>query len=236
MTVTVPNRSWMAAGGPSAAAAATGSSSTTRSRSFPGSRPSLRSRTAPPTRCTPGRSANAASPGRAGARGSRASAAATPRACQPAATARSGAVGHALGARVRGAVRAAVHRAAGLDAVADDLAAAVGAGRRERVDRALEGVEGAARAAGDRDLHRLVVVVAADVAGSHGPAATPGSYRANRDPGGGEVRARLRHGVGAVVEDRRAEDGVGARADALDEVVERARSARGDDRHPHRPG
>src|SRR5688572_12421112 len=50
-------------------------------------------------------------------------------------------VGHLVGSGVARAVCAAVHRPAGLVAVADDLAAAVRARRRERVDRALERVE-----------------------------------------------------------------------------------------------
>src|SRR5919108_5956229 len=70
-------------------------------------------------------------------------------------------------ARLARAVRAAVHRRAGLVSVADDRAAAVVASRRDRVDRALEGVERAWRAARDADLHSPVVLVPADLAGRH---------------------------------------------------------------------
>src|ERR671922_655046 len=70
-------------------------------------------------------------------------------------------------ARLARAVRAAVHRRAGLVSVPDDRAAAVVASRRDRVDRALEGVERAWRAARDADLHSPVVLVPADLAGRH---------------------------------------------------------------------
>src|SRR5690606_25400934 len=69
-------------------------------------------------------------------------------------------------ARLPGAVRAAVHRAVVLGAVADDPALAVGAGGRHGVDRAFERVVGAASVA-HHDLEGLVVVVAAVVAGGH---------------------------------------------------------------------
>src|SRR4051812_29839184 len=69
-----------------------------------------------------------------------------------------GVVDDALGSRGVGAVRAAVEGAVRLDAVADDLAAAVGADGRELVDRALEAVEGV-RLARRHDLKRHVVFV-----------------------------------------------------------------------------
>src|SRR5918999_6190497 len=65
-----------------------------------------------------------------------------------------------------GTVRAAVHGAVRLDAVPDDLAAAVVAGRRDRMDGALEAVEHVGLAAAS-DLHRLVVLVAAHLALRH---------------------------------------------------------------------
>src|SRR5437764_1355733 len=49
-----------------------------------------------------------------------------------------------------GAVRATEHRSAGLEAVADDPAAAMFAFRRQRVDRALEAVEIVRQAAARR--------------------------------------------------------------------------------------
>src|SRR2546423_7784878 len=69
-------------------------------------------------------------------------------------------------ALVLGAMGAAKHPAGGLDAVADDLAAAMGAGGRHRLDRAFEAVEGH-RAAGIGDLEGLVVIIAADIACRH---------------------------------------------------------------------
>src|SRR4051812_49628960 len=57
---------------------------------------------------------------------------------------------------------AAVEGAVGLDAVADDLAPAVRADRRELVDRALEAVEGVAVARRDH-LERQGVVISADL-------------------------------------------------------------------------
>src|ERR1700704_2966996 len=65
-----------------------------------------------------------------------------------------------------GAMGAAIHLAAGLDAMADDLAAAMGASGRHRVDRAFEAVEGH-RTAGIRHLECLIVIVAADIACRH---------------------------------------------------------------------
>src|SRR5262245_61098848 len=78
-----------------------------------------------------------------------------------------GAVLEGRHARLAGAMRAAVEAAGRLDAVPDDLAAAVLAHRRQPVDRALEGVEGV-RGAADANLERLVVIVTTDVASSHG--------------------------------------------------------------------
>src|SRR4051812_11643502 len=65
------------------------------------------------------------------------------------------------------AVRAAIERAAGLDAVADDHARAVLAPRRQLVNGALEAVEGVTPA-GDDDLKAPLVFVAADLAFRHG--------------------------------------------------------------------
>src|SRR4051812_35957236 len=70
------------------------------------------------------------------------------------------------------AVGAAVHGAVRLHAVADDLAAAVAAGGRKRVDGAFEAVEDV-RGAADGDLHGLVVVVAADLTLRHVTAPFP---------------------------------------------------------------
>src|SRR5919198_1209237 len=70
-----------------------------------------------------------------------------------------------------GAIGTAVEAEAGLDPVADDPAAAVLADRRQRVDGALEAVEGVARPLRD-DLERLVVVVAANLAARHGSASS----------------------------------------------------------------
>src|SRR5262245_43924004 len=67
-------------------------------------------------------------------------------------------------AGARRAVRAAVVELATLDAVADDAGAAVVADRREQLDRTLEAVEDVRFAAHDH-LERLLVVVAADLAG-----------------------------------------------------------------------
>src|SRR5205807_9549091 len=69
-------------------------------------------------------------------------------------------------ALVPGAMGAAIHPAASLDAMPDDRAMAMRAAWGHRVDRAFETVE-AHRAAAGRDLERLVVVVAANVAFGH---------------------------------------------------------------------
>src|SRR5215216_1398252 len=66
-----------------------------------------------------------------------------------------GPIGNRFHAGLLGTVCAAEHAVAGLHAVADDPAAAVLAGRRQRVDRALERVEHVARAV-LLDGHRLV--------------------------------------------------------------------------------
>src|SRR5687768_11635087 len=63
-------------------------------------------------------------------------------------------------------MRAAEHLAAGFDAVAQDAAAAVRAGRRELLHRAFKAVEGMGGAR-DGDAHRLVVIVAARFAAWH---------------------------------------------------------------------
>src|SRR3982751_2779853 len=68
--------------------------------------------------------------------------------------------------RFLGAARAAVEGPVALDAVADDLAAAMGALRRQRVDGALERVEGVWFPS-HRHGERLVIVVAAYLAFRH---------------------------------------------------------------------
>src|SRR3954470_96720 len=65
------------------------------------------------------------------------------------------------------AVGAAEELAVRLDAVADDLAAAVLAHRGHLVDRTLEAVEGVPRAGRDH-LERLVVLIATDFTRRHG--------------------------------------------------------------------
>src|SRR5215213_671515 len=79
------------------------------------------------------------------------------------------AVGDLRVTRLARAMRAAVHRSAGLMAVPDDRATTVRTTRRERVYCALEGVEGPSLAARHDDLHRLVIVVTAHLALSHNP-------------------------------------------------------------------
>src|SRR5687767_2593311 len=76
-------------------------------------------------------------------------------------------VDDALGPLGVRAVRAAVEGVVRLDAVADDLAAAVGADGRQLVDRALEAVERVGDSGG-HDLKRHVIVVAAHFALGHG--------------------------------------------------------------------
>src|SRR5262245_50554380 len=72
-------------------------------------------------------------------------------------------VAQARHARVLGALDAAEDGAVLLDAVADDAAAAMSALRRQRVNGALERIEGVLVVA-HRDRERLVVIVAADFA------------------------------------------------------------------------
>src|SRR5436190_11215100 len=64
-------------------------------------------------------------------------------------------------------MRAAIRFSARLVAVAQDAAAAVAAYRRELLDRALEAVEDVVVAARAGHTERLVVAVAADLAGTH---------------------------------------------------------------------
>src|SRR5712692_10849049 len=65
-----------------------------------------------------------------------------------------------------GAMLAAEERAFLFESVTDDMDAAVLAGRRQRMDRALEAVEGVGRAV-HAHLKRLVVVVSAGFASGH---------------------------------------------------------------------
>jgi len=64
-------------------------------------------------------------------------------------------------------MRTAIHRAARFDPVSDDLAIAVGTGRRHRMDSALEAVEGHG-SPGLGYLEGLVVFVATNIACGHG--------------------------------------------------------------------
>src|SRR3954471_22357193 len=86
-------------------------------------------------------------------------------------------VGDAVLTALARTVRAAVHRSAGLMAVTDDRAAAVITARRDRVDRTLEGIEHV-RLAAERDLHRVLVLVAAHLARRHLAAPSVVAYRA----------------------------------------------------------
>ena len=81
------------------------------------------------------------------------------------------------------AVGTAVERALGLDAMSDDSALAVRAGRRQCVNRALETVEDVGFS-GVNHLKRLVVVVSADFALGHGILLVGGG---KRDPSHREV-------------------------------------------------
>jgi hypothetical protein len=81
---------------------------------------------------------------------------------------RSDVIGHGCDACLTGTVGATEKRAFGLDAVPDDLAAAVIANGREFVDRALEAVENVARP-GRHDLEGKVIIVAADFTDGHDP-------------------------------------------------------------------
>src|SRR5829696_1769520 len=103
------------------------------------------------------------------------------------------------------AVRAAIHRAAGFEAVPDDRAAAVLAAWRDRVDRALERVVCVSLAARDGDPHRLVVVVTAYFADRHWgpPSGLPAGDRVlylllvhRRAAGGTEVLRLLANLIG----------------------------------------
>src|SRR5262245_45069573 len=78
----------------------------------------------------------------------------------------SGAILEAGNALLLGAVGAAVERAGSLDPVADHPAPAMGTGRGQGVDGALEAVEGV-RPAREGDGERLVVVVPTNVAFRH---------------------------------------------------------------------
>src|SRR5262249_56084903 len=67
---------------------------------------------------------------------------------------------HVMDAHLLRAVGAAEHASVGLHSVTDDTAPAVLAGRRHRVDRALEAIE-RPRPTPVRDLERLSVIVSA---------------------------------------------------------------------------
>src|SRR5262245_51174457 len=86
--------------------------------------------------------------------------------CLPPLVEVSGPVPEPLGPVALGAVGAAINDVALLRPVADPLAPAVGAGRGQGVDGALEAVEGVGLAP-DRDCEGLVVLVPADVALAH---------------------------------------------------------------------
>src|SRR6185436_328968 len=79
---------------------------------------------------------------------------------------RLGAIAEPGDAGLTGAAHAAVERAAGLHAVPDDPAIAMLARRSEKVDRALEAVEGVALPVQDH-VEGLVVLVAAALAPRH---------------------------------------------------------------------
>src|SRR5690348_9911341 len=81
------------------------------------------------------------------------------------------------------AVGAAVDRLAGLDAMADDPAATVGAGRRQQLDRALEAVEHV-RLAVEGHLERLVILVSAHLAAGHPSASFRATSALGRDRAG----------------------------------------------------
>ena len=75
-------------------------------------------------------------------------------------------VGYVLLSRLVGAVRAAVHDAFGFDSMADDAAAAVGAGRSHGVNGAFKTVEGAGLIKHGYG-EGFVVLVSAGIADSH---------------------------------------------------------------------
>ena len=81
---------------------------------------------------------------------------------------------------------AAVERAVGFDAMADDLAVTMRARRRQQMDRAFETVEGMRRAA-LHHLERLVVVVTANFALSHHPPIHGPANRLRQGYGGQEA-------------------------------------------------
>src|SRR5690349_501142 len=79
-----------------------------------------------------------------------------------------------------------------------------------------------------------LVSVASEVADRGGAVTAARRHRSwpNSDTGTGQMRLRLADAIGAEMEDRRRQHGGGvAVADALDEMVERADAARGDDRN-----
>jgi hypothetical protein len=78
-----------------------------------------------------------------------------------------GAILHLLVAAVPRAVRTAEELTRRLHAVTDDAAATMAALGSQRMDGAFEAVEGVPLAMGERDLESLVVLVAANFAGSH---------------------------------------------------------------------
>ena len=82
-----------------------------------------------------------------------------------------------------GTVGAAVERATRLDPVAHNPAAAMGAHRRQRMNRALEAVEDVGLTSDDH-IHGLVVLIAADLADTHQSTSTKGFERRglNRSP------------------------------------------------------
>src|SRR5690349_21029194 len=81
---------------------------------------------------------------------------------------------------VMGAVRTAIKLAGDFDAVPDDPALAMGAGRRDGVNGALEAVEDHGPAVRAHQLEGLVILVAAYIASRHG--AFPVSGAACRRP------------------------------------------------------
>jgi hypothetical protein len=98
--------------------------------------------------------------------------------------------------------------------MADDLAVAMGASGRHRVDRAFEAVEGH-RTAGIRHLERLIVIVAADIACRH--RGSPEMPHSANGRGEGEVQAGTIHNETARQrEEERAEGAQGKRLTTKD--------------------